>query len=60
MAQLEAKRNDPEAELEIGVTHAIRQCRKLIEAGVPGLHFYVLNKAAAPARILEARCLPCR
>lgn len=53
-AQLEAKRDDAEAELEIGVSHAIRQCRELLEAGVPGLHFYVLNKATAPARILAA------
>jgi len=56
--QLEARRNDPEAELEIGVAHAIRQCRELLDAGVPGLHLYVLNKATAPARILEALELP--
>ncbi|MBI2116649.1 MAG: methylenetetrahydrofolate reductase [candidate division NC10 bacterium] len=37
---------------------AIRQCRELLDAGVPGLHFYVLNKATAPARILEALDLP--
>jgi len=54
VAQLEAKQDDPEAELEIGVAHAIRQCRELLDAGVPGLHLYVLNKATAPARILEA------
>ncbi len=54
VAKLEAKRDDPEAELEIGVAHAIRQCRELLDAGVPGLHLYVLNKATAPARILEA------
>ncbi len=60
VAELEAKRDDPEAELEIGVAHAIRQCRALLEAGVPGLHFYVLNKATAPARILEALRLACR
>jgi methylenetetrahydrofolate reductase (NADPH) len=57
-AELEAKRDDPEAELEVGVAHAIRQCRGLIDSGVPGLHFYVLNKATAPARILEAIGLP--
>lgn len=54
VAQLEAKQDDPGAELEIGVAHAIRQCRELLDAGVPGLHLYVLNKATAPARILEA------
>jgi methylenetetrahydrofolate reductase (NADPH) len=58
VTRLEAKRDDPEAELEIGVAHAIRQCRELLEAGVPGLHLYVLNKATAPARILAALELP--
>lgn len=60
VAQLEGRRDDAEAELEIGVAHAIRQCRELLDAGVPGLHFYVLNKATAPARILEALTLPAR
>lgn len=53
-AGLEARRGDPEAELEVGVAHATRQCRELLDAGIPGLHFYVLNKATAPARILTA------
>ena len=60
VAQLEDRRDDAEAELKIGVAHAIRQCRELLDAGVPGLHFYVLNKATAPARILEALDLPAR
>ena len=54
VAELEARRDDPEAELEIGVAHAVRQCQELLDAGVPGLHLYVLNKATATARILEA------
>jgi methylenetetrahydrofolate reductase (NADPH) len=58
VGQLEARRDEPEAELEIGVAHAIRQCRELLDSGVPGLHLYVLNKATAPARILEALELP--
>lgn len=58
VTQLEGRRDDAEAELEIGVAHAIRQCQELLDAGVPGLHFYVLNKATAPARILEALDLP--
>ncbi len=60
VANLEAERDDPEAELEIGVAHAIRQCRELLEAGVPGLHFYVLNRATATARILQGLGLPFR
>ncbi len=60
VADLEAERENPEAELEIGVAHAIRQCRELLETGVPGLHFYVLNRAAATARILQGLGLPSR
>lgn len=59
VAQLEAHKDDPEAELEIGVNHAIRQCRELLDAGVPGLHFYVLNRAVAPFLILDALTKPC-
>lgn len=60
VAELEASRDDPEAELEIGVAHAIRQCRELLDAGAPGLHFYILNKTTAAARILQALSLPSR
>lgn len=60
VSELEARRGDPEAEMEIGVAHAIRQCRELLDAGVPGLHIYVLNKATAPARILQSLDLPNR
>lgn len=53
-SQLEAVQEDTEAQFEIGVEHAIRQCRELIDAGVPGIHFYVLNKSQACERILDA------
>lgn len=53
-ARLEAVRDDRQAQFEIGVEHAIRQCRELIDAGVPGLHFYALNKSQACQRILDA------
>ncbi len=53
-ARLEAVQEDKDAQFEIGVEHAIRQCRELIERGVPGIHFYALNKSQACERILEA------
>ncbi len=53
-ARLEAVQNDPDAQFEIGVEHAIRQCEELRREGVPGLHFYALNKSDACQRILEA------
>lgn len=58
LASLEAQRDDPAGQLRVGVEHAIRQCQALIDHGVPGLHFYVLNKSEAPVQILRALQLP--
>jgi methylenetetrahydrofolate reductase (NADPH) len=56
--RLAAVQDDPSAQFEIGVDYAIDQCRELLAAGVPGMHFYVLNKSQAGERILEALRLP--
>ena len=45
---------DEEAVRSIGVQHCIAQCAELIEAGVPGLHFYTFNRARGPIEILAA------
>ena len=37
----------------LGVQHCISQCAQLLEAGVPGLHFYTFNRARAPIEILD-------
>jgi methylenetetrahydrofolate reductase (NADPH) len=42
------------AVMAIGIEHAITQCRQLLEAGAPGLHFYTLNKSHATRSILAA------
>jgi len=52
--QLEAVQDDDQAQFEIGVEHAIKQCRELMDQGAPGIHFYVLNKSEACERILDA------
>ncbi|MCA9040054.1 MAG: methylenetetrahydrofolate reductase [NAD(P)H] [Planctomycetaceae bacterium] len=52
--RLESVKEDEEAQFEIGVEFAIEQCRQLLDAGVPGIHFYVLNKSQACERILGA------
>lgn len=57
-ADLERYRDDPAGQVTIGVEYAIRQCGELVSAGIPGIHFYVLNKAEAPRRILQALGLP--
>jgi methylenetetrahydrofolate reductase (NADPH) len=53
-SRLEEVQDDDAAQFEIGVEYAIEQCRQLIDAGVPGMHFYVLNKSEACERILES------
>jgi methylenetetrahydrofolate reductase (NADPH) len=52
-ARLEAARDDQEAQFRIGVDFALAQCQELVSAGVPGIHFYVLNRAAACEEILR-------
>lgn len=47
------ERDDPEWQMQVGVDFATDQCQQLVEAGVPGLHFYVLNKSEATSRVLS-------
>ena len=42
----------------VGVDFATRQVQSLVDRGVPGIHFYVLNKSPATAGVLKAVALP--
>lgn len=53
-SRLKAVQEDADAQFEIGVEHAIKQCEALRESGVPGIHFYALNKSQACQKILES------
>ncbi len=54
-AELTEKLNDPgyDAE-EIGISHCIKQLNGLLQSGVPGVHFYVLNKSSHIKKILKS------
>jgi methylenetetrahydrofolate reductase (NADPH) len=53
--QLEARHAEgDEAVTELGVAYATLQCADLLERGVPGIHFYTLNKSPATRAILSA------
>ena len=54
LAQLETVSEDAPAAARLGIDHAIAQCRDLLARGVPGFHFYTLNRAAASVAILDA------
>ncbi len=43
----------PEHVKEIGRKHALAQARGLLEAGVPGIHFYVYSDAGVAAEVLK-------
>lgn len=49
----EAAGDDEAGQFEAGVAFAARQVEELIAAGVPGIHFYVLNKSPATVRVLD-------
>jgi methylenetetrahydrofolate reductase (NADPH) len=51
--RLESAGDDADAQFAIGVEFATRQTQALIDAGVPGIHFYVLNRSEAAAEVLE-------
>jgi methylenetetrahydrofolate reductase (NADPH) len=46
-------RDDADWQFEAGIRWAARQVQELIDSGVPGIHFYVLNKSQATAAVLE-------
>ena len=45
--------DDEKEQLHVGIEQAIRQVQELIDVGVPGLHFYVLNKSSATGAVLQ-------
>ena len=53
-SRLAAVQNNKAGQLEIGVEHAVAQCEQLRAEGVPGIHFYALNKSGACRQILDA------
>lgn len=52
--RLEHADSDQDKVREIGVRHATEQCRQLLDAGVPGIHFYTLNRSTATVQVLQA------
>jgi methylenetetrahydrofolate reductase (NADPH) len=52
--QLERVKDQPDAVVQLGVAHATVQCMELLSRGVPGIHFYTLNKSPATRMIVGA------
>lgn len=54
MKLLDQYQSFPQAVFYIGVAHAISQAQELVMSGVPGVHFYTLNKSPAAKLALKA------
>lgn len=54
VSALEQQSADVAGQFSVGVEFAIEQAVGLLEGGIPGIHFYVLNKSEATRRVLNA------
>ena len=52
-AELNRLGDDDDSVRELGIDYAARQVEGLLAAGVPGVHFYVLNRSYSVSRILD-------
>lgn len=50
---LDAVEGDDEAAVRMGIDYATEQVAGLVEYGVPGIHFYALNRARSTTAVLE-------
>jgi methylenetetrahydrofolate reductase (NADPH) len=53
LEKLEQYAADDEACAQFGIDYATQQCEELLRAGVPGLHFYTLNKVRSTSQIVK-------
>lgn len=51
--RMEGYQDDPDSQFEFAVEVAVTQSEELLRSGVPGIHFYTLNKPEATVRICE-------
>ncbi|MBM3967700.1 MAG: methylenetetrahydrofolate reductase [NAD(P)H] [Planctomycetes bacterium] len=49
-----SEQDSAEWQFRVGVEFATQQVSELLDAGVPGVHFYVLNKSQATSEVLRA------
>jgi methylenetetrahydrofolate reductase (NADPH) len=53
LARLDKLGDDDAAVIDFGIEYTTRQCEALLAHGVPGLHFYCLNKVHSTERVIR-------
>lgn len=53
LARLDELGDDDAAVAQFGIEYATKQCEELLKFGVPGLHFYALNKAPSTVAVVR-------
>ena len=52
LAELNKRGDDDEAVSRFGIDYATQQCEELLREGVPGLHFYTMNKSRSTTEVV--------
>ena len=53
MSALELVKDDEGELFKFAVDYGVRFCKRLLELGAPGLHFYTLNSAAITMAVVD-------
>jgi methylenetetrahydrofolate reductase (NADPH) len=53
VSEVDKRGDNDEAVAQFGIEYATRQCEELLREGVPGLHFYTLNKSRSTVEVVE-------
>ena len=51
--RMQAYGDDAESVRALGTDVVVQLCRRLLDGGAPGLHFYTLNRARATQMVLQ-------
>ncbi len=52
--EMNKHKNNVNLQKETGIRHALKQCKELTSKGVPGIHFYTMNRPETTKRLINS------